>query len=92
MTGSIVDHAIALTSYLTCLEVQAWLLLGYGLPYGNSAYVLVREYTSKLLFPMHHIYDVVTGLKYDVMDNFSPLQKVYCVINGTNVSIKFISL
>ncbi|KAF5294949.1 hypothetical protein FQR65_LT10662 [Abscondita terminalis] len=85
MVGSIVDHAIALVCYLTSLNAESWLLLGYGLPHGATAYVLVRENSRDSENLHHYIYDLVNGKKYNILDPYSPLQKVFCVINGHNV-------
>ncbi|CAG9813725.1 unnamed protein product, partial [Phaedon cochleariae] len=85
MIGSITDHAIALTCYLLSLKVDVWLLLGYGIPHGNTAYVLLREHSTDTGLPMYYILDVVYGEKYNLTDEYSPLQRVFCVINSSNV-------
>lgn len=83
MMGSVKDHATLLTCYLMTLGIKTWLLLGYGMPYGYTSYVLTRE-NSSLGFE-YYIYDVKTAQKYNVHDNICPLQKVFCVINDENV-------
>lgn len=85
MLGSIIDHAVALTCYLTALKLDVWLLLGYGIPHGNTAYVLLPEYTGETPFPTYYIIDIVFNEKYSVMDENCPLQKIFCVINSKNV-------
>ncbi|KAK4876668.1 hypothetical protein RN001_009174 [Aquatica leii] len=85
MIGSVIDHAIALVCYLTSLDTQSWLLLGYGLPHGTTAYVLVREHSRESEIPHHYIYDIITATKYNILDPYCPLQKVFCVINEHNV-------
>ncbi|KAF5273701.1 hypothetical protein FQA39_LY07391 [Lamprigera yunnana] len=85
MIGSVIDHAIALVCYLTSLDVETWLLLGYELAHGSTAYALIREYSRDLEPPLHYIYDVTTAKKYNVLDVSCPLQKVFCVINEHNV-------
>lgn len=83
MTGSTIDHSIALTCFFLALNTEAWLLLGYGIPHGVTGYVLVREYDGTI--PIHIIYDPFTANKYNITDPLSPLQKVFCVINEYNV-------
>ncbi|KAI4470398.1 centrosomal protein-related [Holotrichia oblita] len=84
MIGSAIDHSITLTCFFLALNMEAWLLLGYGVPHGTTAYVLVREYDSNNI-PIHYIYDSTTALKYNVTDSLCPLQKVICVVNDTNI-------
>lgn len=93
MIGSVIDHAIALTCYLTALGMETWLLLGYGLPHGSTAYVFIREYPKDLDTPIHSVYDIVTATKFGISDTFCPLQRIYCVINEHNVNrFKFIKI
>lgn len=87
MIGSLLDHAIALTCYLLALNIESWLLLGFGLPHGSTAYVFTREYTKELQTPIHYIYDVYCATKYNVQDANCPLQKIFCLINERNVMI-----
>lgn len=85
MTGSIVDHAVALTCYLLAIKKEVWLLLGFGVPYGSAGYVLVKEYDNRVA--TYLIYDPVSGEKFHLTDSFCPLQKVYCLVNEQNVKI-----
>lgn len=86
MIGSVLDHAITLTCYLLSLNMEVWLLLGFGIPNGSTAYVLVREYIKEDVEPVHYVFDVVSGIKYSLMDIYCPLQRIYCLINEHNVS------
>lgn len=86
MIGSTLDHAILLTCYLLFLNMEVWLLLGFGIPNGNTAYVLVREYIKEDVAPVYYIFDVVSGIKYSIMDIYCPLQRIFCLINDHNVS------
>lgn len=65
------------------MGLQAYVLLGSGIPNGFSAYVLVKEIENKTV--KYFVWDPTTGQKYGVDDSFCPLQKVYCVINDVNV-------
>ncbi|XP_063925902.1 coiled-coil and C2 domain-containing protein 2A isoform X2 [Zophobas morio] len=84
MIGSIIDHAVALTCYLLALKMEVWLLLGFGVPYGSTAFVLVKEYDNNQI-PVYYLFDVVQGAKINLTDAFCPLQKVYCVVNEQNI-------
>lgn len=86
MIGSINDHATALCCYLLGLKMDVWLVLGYGIPHGHAAWVFSKEYTTDQDVPTHYIYDVVQNEKYNVTDEFCTLLKIYCVLNGENVS------
>lgn len=88
--GSVIDHSITLTCFFLALNMEAWLLLGNGIPHGTTAYVLVREYDSNNV-PIHYIYDSTTALKYNVTDPLCPLQKVICVVNDINVCYEILS-
>ncbi|CAG9860595.1 unnamed protein product [Phyllotreta striolata] len=85
MLGSVIDHAIALTCYLTALKVDVWLLLGYGIPHGNTAYVFLPEYPNDSAIPAYYIIDVVYNEKYNIMDENCPLQRIFCVMNNKNI-------
>ncbi|XP_065204032.1 coiled-coil and C2 domain-containing protein 2A [Planococcus citri] len=86
LLGEREDHAILLCCFLMKLGLKAWLLFGNGIPHGHSAYVLTRH-DAPLMTPVYNIWDSVTGLKYSSMDSFSPLHKVYCLINDENIWI-----
>lgn len=73
------------------LGLKAWLLFGSGIPHGHSAYVLTRH-DAPLTTSVYNIWDPVSGLKYSSMDSFSPLHRVYCLINDENVSTDTTSL
>lgn len=68
------------------IGLKCWLLLGYGLPYGYAAYVLVRKKDQSDKQKQYYIYDVKTGHKYNIFESICPLQKVFCAINDENVS------
>lgn len=84
--GSIIDHTVALTCYLLALKIDAWMVFGYGVSYGSAAWVLSREYSSDQNIPIHYIYDVVRNEKYNLTDENCSLLRMYCVLNGDNVS------
>ncbi|XP_044269143.1 coiled-coil and C2 domain-containing protein 2A [Tribolium madens] len=84
MTGSVIDHAVALACYLLALKLEVWLLLGFGIPYGSTAYVLVKEYDNNRVANFY-VYDPVSGNKIYLTDAFCPLQRVYCLVNEHNI-------
>lgn len=90
MTGSVIDHAVALTCYLLALKMDVWLVLGYGIPHGSAAWVLSKEYATDQDVQIHYIYDVVRNEKYNVTDEFCTLLRIYCVVNSENVSDLYI--
>ncbi|KAL3285284.1 hypothetical protein HHI36_019394 [Cryptolaemus montrouzieri] len=85
LSGSVIDHAVALTCFLLALKLDVWLLLGFGIPHGSTAYVLVREHSKETELPLHFIYDVASGEKISVTDAFCPLQRIYCLIGEHNI-------
>nr|CAD7600827.1 unnamed protein product [Timema genevievae] len=84
LSGDSEDLAVLLYCYLIHLGEKAWVMLGHGVPYGPSAYVLTRHENSQRLVT-YHLWDPATGHNFDVRDNFCPLQKVYCLMNDENV-------
>nr|CAD7446121.1 unnamed protein product [Timema bartmani] len=84
LSGDSEDLAVLLYCYLCHLGEKAWVMLGHGVPYGPSAYVLTRHENSQRLVT-YHLWDPATGHNFDVRDNFCPLQKVYCLMNDENI-------
>ncbi|XP_066996187.2 coiled-coil and C2 domain-containing protein 2A [Anabrus simplex] len=80
LSGDSEDHAVLLCCYLLHQGRHAWLLLGAGIPHGPSAYVLEQDNGHRFW-----LWDPASGQRYDVRDNLSPLQKVYCLINNKNI-------
>ncbi|XP_017782546.1 PREDICTED: coiled-coil and C2 domain-containing protein 2A [Nicrophorus vespilloides] len=83
--GSLIDHAVALMCFLLSLKLEVWLILGFGIPHGSTAYILIREYNVDSDEPTHFIYDISTCKKYNITDTYCPLQKVYCIVNESNI-------
>nr|CAD7430292.1 unnamed protein product [Timema monikensis] len=84
LSGDSEDLAVLLYCYLLHLGEKAWVMLGHGVPYGPSAYVLTRHENSQRLVT-YQLWDPATGHNFDVRDNFCPLQKVYCLMNDENI-------
>ncbi|KAL1450655.1 hypothetical protein WDU94_002994 [Cyamophila willieti] len=51
-----------------------------GIPDGSVAFVLIRTKNEEF-----YIIHPVQGVKYSIHDSFSPLSKVYCLINQENI-------
>ncbi|CAH2090718.1 unnamed protein product [Euphydryas editha] len=47
--GSPLDHTILLASYFMELGIKCWVIMGFGLPRGESSYVLVKYFKNKVL-------------------------------------------
>nr|CAD7259786.1 unnamed protein product [Timema shepardi] len=84
LSGDSEDLAVLLYCYLLHLGEKAWVMLGHGVPYGPSAYVLTRHENNQRLVT-YQLWDPATGHNFDVRDNFCPLQKVYCLMNDENI-------
>ncbi|XP_044766711.1 coiled-coil and C2 domain-containing protein 2A [Coccinella septempunctata] len=85
LTGSVIDHAVALTCFLLSLKLDVYLLLGFGIPHGSTAYVFLCEYSKETELPLYFIFDVVSGEKISILDTYCPLQRVYCVVREQNI-------
>lgn len=88
MIGTVYDHAVALTNFLLALNMECWLLLGFGVPHGATAYVLIREYTRENE-PSHFIFETTTAQKYNITDINLPLKQIFCIVNENNVSKQY---
>ncbi|CAG2116349.1 unnamed protein product, partial [Medioppia subpectinata] len=63
MLGGEEEHAILLCNYFLYLEKRAAILLGYGIPEGLTAYVIVFEYGRD-----PYVFNASTGEQYSVRD------------------------
>ena len=57
---------------------------GSAIPEGTTAYVLTEESDG------YYIWNSATGKRYNVNDNYCPLQSVGCLVNNENVSCFFV--
>eukprot|EP01135_Chromosphaera_perkinsii_P000381 Nk52_evm28s78 gene=Nk52_evmTU28s78 len=72
------EHAILLCNYFLYFKKNAWVVLGKGIPEGNTAYVLTYESSYRLWNPSK-------GISYETSDPDCPLMEVGTVFNETNV-------
>lgn len=79
LAGDQEEHAILLCNYMLALGVRAWVVLGQGIPEGETAYVLTLREDEYLLW------NPLAGCSYDPYDHFCPLTHVACVFNSENI-------
>ncbi|XP_064486187.1 coiled-coil and C2 domain-containing protein 2A-like isoform X2 [Ornithodoros turicata] len=78
LVGDEEEHAVLLCNFFLHMGKDAYLLLGTGIPEGQTAYVLTREDELS-------VWNATTGKRYSVTDSSSPLQSVGCIISSDNV-------
>jgi hypothetical protein len=81
--GDSLSNAVLLTCFLQHLDMEAWLLVGWGLTRGPSHFVLTKNKQSPNELS---IWDVATGTKSRPDDPFCPATFVWAVANQDNVS------
>ncbi|CAM4682986.1 unnamed protein product [Leuciscus chuanchicus] len=79
LAGDEEEHAVLLCNYFLSMGKRAWLIIGYAIPEGPTAYVLTYEQNRYL------IWNPSTGQHYGQYDIFCPLQAIGCLINSDNV-------
>ncbi|XP_075730472.1 coiled-coil and C2 domain containing 2A [Rhipicephalus microplus] len=82
LTGDEEEHALLLCNYFLHLGAEAYLLLGSGIPEGQTAYVLTRNASRGRDV---RIWNAVTGRSYSVTDSYGPLQSVGCLVGVDNI-------
>lgn len=73
------DLGVLLTCYYLSLGFNAYLVMGFAIPYGDTTFVLTKENNEYFLIDPH------TGRKCSTRDTFCALTKVYCIVNPKNV-------
>ncbi|XP_049275835.1 coiled-coil and C2 domain-containing protein 2A-like [Rhipicephalus sanguineus] len=84
LTGDEEEHALLLCNYFLHLGTEAYLLLGSGIPEGQTAYVLTRN-SGRSRDGDVRIWNAVTGRSYSVTDSYGPLQTVGCLVGVDNI-------
>jgi coiled-coil and C2 domain-containing protein 2A len=79
--GDSEEHAVLLCNYLLHEGKEAYVVLGTGIPEGETAYVLTKEMSAR----DHRLWNASSGRVYSVSDSALPLSSVGCVFNDTNV-------
>ena len=80
LAGTESEHAVLLTNFLTGINKAAYLVLGYGIPEGRTAYVLTFEENGE-----HWLWNSITGEHFVTTETFCPLTGVFAVINSSNM-------
>ncbi|KAL3923902.1 MAG: hypothetical protein SGPRY_004076 [Prymnesium sp.] len=73
------EHALLLCNFFLELGKEAYVLLGHGIPEGETAYVLTRESSSPRLW------NAQAGKVYRADDAACPLTSVGCIFNNKNI-------
>lgn len=81
LAGDHEEHAILLCNYFKHLKKDAYVMIGWAVPEGNTAYVLTIEEDKTI-----RIWDPATGQSYDIKDSRIPLQSISQIFNDENVS------
>lgn len=80
MVGSENDHAILLCNFFGNMGKKAFLVLGQGVPEGDTSYVLTVEESGE-----HLLWNPVTGEQFSTTETFCPLESVYAIANESNI-------
>ncbi|XP_059483780.1 coiled-coil and C2 domain-containing protein 2A [Neocloeon triangulifer] len=80
--GDIMSNAILLTCLLQSLNMDAWLLVGWGFTRGAAYFVLTKnkESPNEML-----IWDICTGQNFKLDDPFCPATLAWAVVNHENI-------
>lgn len=73
------DLGVLLTCFYLSLGFNAYLVLGFAVPYGDTTFVMTKEHNEYYLIDPH------TGRKCSSRDTFCALMTVYCIVNSRNV-------
>lgn len=80
LLGDEEEHALLLCNFFLYLDKKAAILLGYGIPEGLTAYVIVFEYGKD-----PYVFNASSGEHFNVRDSYIPLHSVGCIITQENV-------
>ena len=80
MVGSEVEHALLLCNFLAHLGKKAFLVIGIGVPEGETSYVLTVEDSGE-----HRLWNPMNGQSYSTNETFCPLEAVHAIANENNV-------
>lgn len=75
------EHATLLLNYFLFLNIEGWLVLGFGIPEGSTSYVLTRERPSGLFW----LWNASNGEKFAPTDVNCPLLHVYTVLSAKKI-------
>lgn len=73
------DLGVLLACFYLALGINAFVVLGFAIPYGDTTFVLTKESEEYFFIDPH------SGKKFPTGDTFCPLTKVYCIVGTDNV-------
>lgn len=76
MCGSEVEHAVLLANFFTSMGKKAYVMLGSGVPEGDTAYVLTLEDNAQAW-----LWNSITGEHFISTETFCPLIEVCAIFN-----------
>ena len=80
MVGSEIEHAALLCNFFTYIGKKAFLVIGQGVPEGDTGYVLTVEENGE-----HKLWNAMTAESFAVTETFCPLENVYAIVNESNI-------
>ena len=81
MVGSEIEHAMLLCNFFTTIGKKAFLVLGQGVPEGDTAYVLTVEESGE----QDRLWNPMTAESFSISETFCPLESVYAIANENNI-------
>ena len=69
MVGSEIEHAMLLCNFFTTIGKKAFLVLGQGVPEGDTAYVLTVEESGE----QDRLWNPMTAESFSISETFCPL-------------------
>eukprot|EP01137_Pigoraptor_chileana_P026493 Opistho-2@7848 len=79
LAGDEEEHAILLCNYFLDLGLEAYVVVGNGIPEGQTSYVLTKERGK------YRLWNACTGVSYRQHDTNCPLLEVGCIFNDKNI-------
>lgn len=73
------DLGVLLTCYYLSLGYEAYLVLGFAIPYGDTTFTLIKDAQQYYLIDPH------SGRKFSTRDTFGAMTQIYCLVSQRNV-------
>ena len=70
-----------LCNFFTTIGKKAFLVLGQGVPEGDTAYVLTVEESGE----QDRLWNPMTAESFSISETFCPLESVYAIANENNI-------
>ena len=75
------EHATLLLNYFLFLSIEAWLVLGFGIPEGSTSYVLSRDRANGTF----SLWNPSVGERFSPFDPNCPLLHIYTVVSANTI-------